>query len=276
MNMTWTCNEVTYYGASYGNGDRVLVLLHGFTGTHRTWLSFVEHVSNDFRILCIDLLGHGQTESPLDAQRYDITRVAADLIAILDQQNIAQAHFIGYSMGGRVALTTAVLYPERVASLILESSTPGLKTEQERFERCQNDQKLAQQLLRDGLEAFIDMWEQLPLFQGIRSLPIEVQRSLRKERLSHNPLGLANSLIGMGTGAMPSLWEHLPHLTMPVQLITGEQDEKFVQIAKSMTTYNTTFKHISIPMAGHTVHLEQPKAFLEVVRNFYFSQNQKI
>lgn len=272
--MIWNCHGVSYYGKWLGNGDEVLVFLHGFTGTHRTWIAYEDNLSDHFRILMVDLLGHGQTDAPAEWKRYDITKVASDIIAILNQLNIKKAHLAGYSMGGRVAITIAILYPERVASLLLESSTPGIIKDEERKERRQHDVILAKQLLQNGLEAFIDYWEHLPLFTGLRKLNLSQQQAIRKERLSHNPIGLANSLIGMGTGAMPSWWEKLPLLSMPVQLITGENDAKFVQIANQMTNYNPKFQHTIIPNAGHTVHLEQPEAFLNVLKRFYSSQNQ--
>lgn len=272
--MMWNCQGIYYFGQEYGDGDEVIVFLHGFTGTHRTWQTCGDRLRKHFRILSVDILGHGLTESPFDWKRYDITKVAADIINILDQLHINRAHFVGYSMGGRLALTIAVLYPDRVASLLLESSTPGLKTEEERWERRKQDEMLANQILQNGLVSFVEYWEQLSLFAGLRKLPLEQQQELRHERLSHNPIGLANSLIGMGTGAMPSWWEHLRQLSMPIQLVTGENDTKFVHIANQMTAYNPNILHTTIPDSGHTVHLEQPEAFFEVLWNFYSSQNQ--
>jgi 2-succinyl-6-hydroxy-2,4-cyclohexadiene-1-carboxylate synthase len=247
------------------------ILLHGFTGSTQNWQPLLPAFSPHFQILTLDILGHGRSASPPDPTRYHLAQVASDIITLLNQQTPSfnqPAHLLGYSMGGRLALYLAAHYPQRFRSLILESASPGLQTEAERAERRQSDNILADRIEREGIEAFVDFWESLPLWTSQEQLSTEMRASLHQHRLQNNPIGLANSLRGMGTGTQPSLWQKLPNLHLPVLLLTGELDKKFVGIGQEMASLISQAQHITIPNAGHTIHLEQPEHYIENVVRF--------
>lgn len=265
--MKYKLNGLDYNVSLTGSGE-ALLLLHGFTGSMHTWDRFIPTLSQHFKIITVDLLGHGQTEAPLDPKRYAIEHAAADLIELLDKLKIEKAHLLGYSMGGRLALMLATQYPERFHSLILESSTPGIESKEERLNRVQSDDELANFIEENGIEAFINYWEDIPLFQTQKRVRLEERKKLRQLRLQNNERGLANSLRGMGTGKQPSLWERLPLLTMPVLLIVGALDTKYVQIAKQFAERVKQAQLQIVNEAGHTVHLEQSDTFLQLILNF--------
>ena len=106
-------------------------------------------------------------------------------------------------------------------SLILESSSPGLKTEDERATRRETDHRLAERILQMVLPSFIDFWENIPLFKTQKELSEEQRQVIREERLSQREIGLANSLRGIGTGSQTSYWERLKAVNIPVLLING-------------------------------------------------------
>src|SRR5689334_14583758 len=118
-----TINGIEYYVECRGEGAPLL-LLHGFTGSSATWAPHV--AAWPARTIAVDLPGHGKTDAPADADLYCMEATVADLVALLDRLGVARAHVLGYSMGGRVALHLAAANPERVATLILESASPGL------------------------------------------------------------------------------------------------------------------------------------------------------
>lgn len=260
-------NGVNYHYLDYGKGSETL-LLHGFTGSIENWAEHTAVFAGHYRVIAVDLLGHGQTDSPSNARRYRIENAAADLIGLLDMLQIEQVTLLGYSMGGRLALYTAIQYPERVKRLILESASPGLKTAEERAARVVSDEALAQEIERLGVEAFVHQWEKLPLFATQAALPDAVRLRLRELRLRNSPIGLANSLRGMGTGVQPSLWDDLHRLTMPVLLIAGEADQKFTLIARLIHQQLHNARIAVMPEAGHTLHLEQPAVFDQMVLDF--------
>ncbi|MER2116248.1 MAG: 2-succinyl-6-hydroxy-2,4-cyclohexadiene-1-carboxylate synthase, partial [Solibacillus isronensis] len=172
----------------------------------------------------------------------------------------------GYSMGGRVALSYAVRYPSGIEHLILESASPGLMDEEQRTIRKQADDTLAEKILANGIESFVNKWENIPLFASQKSLPAEVQQEIRSERIQQREIGLANSLRGMGTGVMPELWSKLNTLTMPVTLVTGKLDEKFIQLNNEMQERIEKANHLIIPAVGHAIHVENPTKFATIVK----------
>jgi 2-succinyl-6-hydroxy-2,4-cyclohexadiene-1-carboxylate synthase len=247
----------------------LLVLIHGFTGSTENWAAHIQTFTHwGFHIIALDMLGHGRSSIPSDAQRYSIEHSQADIIAALQALGVGpgEAILLGYSMGGRIALYTALSGFFR--ALILESATPGLSTEQEREQRRRCDEALASCIEQYGIEAFVDYWERRPLFVTQLALSLETRRALRQQRLKNDPLGLANSLRGVGTGAQPDLRNRLSTLQLPVLLITGAEDQKFTTLAEEMLPLLPQGRHVVVPGAGHTVHLEQPEAFASTVRNF--------
>jgi len=260
-------NGITLNIELAGDGPPLL-LLHGFTGSAATWGPHVALLAPHFRTIAPDLIGHGRSDAPSDPERYRMERCVGDLLVALDALDTERANVLGYSMGGRVALHLAVAAPRRVASLVLESASPGLAEPAERQARIASDEALAEAIERDGLEAFVDRWERLPLFASQASLPAGVRARLRAQRLQNSPVGLANSLRGMGAGRQEPLWDRLPDIQVPTLLIVGELDQKYCELARSMAALMPTARRVVMPQAGHAVHLEQPAAFDEVVIKF--------
>lgn len=262
-----TVNEARYRVEMTGEGQ-ALLMLHGFTGSAESWRECIWHFEGRRRAIMVDLLGHGWTDAPNDPARYRIERAAADLIALLDALNLPRVDLLGYSMGGRLGLFTAIAAPSRVRRLVLESATAGLATEAERAARRAADEALADRIERNGIPAFVDEWEKLPLFASQTGMDEEKRSRLREQRLQNRARGLANSLRGMGTGTQPSLWGALHKVEAPALLITGALDGKFEAIARQMRERLPRAAHVIIAGAGHTPHLEQPEAFARDVETF--------
>ena len=213
-----------------------LVLLHGFTQTGASWDGVVRELAGRYRALAPDL-GPGPWEAELDR---------------LEAQLPAAFTLCGYSMGGRVALALALRIPRRVQRLVLVSASPGLSDAGERAARRAADEALADRIEAIGVDAFAREWAAQPLFAG---QPAEVAAAAHADRLRRSAGELAAQLRGLGTGAMPSLWERLGELPMPVSAVVGEQDPKFRAIAERMG-----FPVAVVPGAGHALPLEAPAA----------------
>lgn len=245
-----------------------LVLLHGFTGDSTTWNSFIPAWGKHSKLIMPDLIGHGKTDSPVDLKYYSIQSVASDLANLLDQLQVEKVDLLGYSMGGRLALTFAFLYPDRVRKLILESSTAGLETKEEQEQRRKQDHQLANDIEEKGISTFISYWENIPLFQTQQSLPEETKQLIRTQRLANSTIGLANSLRGMGTGAQPSWWDQLVDIDIPVLFITGTLDEKFCRLADFMCRKVKKSQIVKVSGCGHAIHVEEPRKFDKIVSEF--------
>ncbi|MBC2253162.1 2-succinyl-6-hydroxy-2,4-cyclohexadiene-1-carboxylate synthase [Listeria welshimeri] len=262
-------NGQTYYVTNTVNGEKpVLLMLHGFTGSNKTFQESITHLEKHFSIVAPDLLGHGKTDSPDEIARYSIERIVEDLVTILQELKIMQCFVLGYSMGGRVATAFASAHPEMVRGLILVSSSPGLAQKDLQESRVQADNRLADMLESEGIRSFVDYWEKLALFASQEVLSDELKKRIRLERLAQNPNGLAMSLRGMGTGKQPSYWNHLADFTFPVLLMTGSLDEKFKKIAQEMQQLIPNSTHVTVQNAGHAVYLEQPNIFISQLTNW--------
>lgn len=266
--MQFLTEETTYDYEISGEGPPV-VLLHGFTGSKKTWAHLRGLLHDEFKVITIDLPGHGQTS--LSPKTMD--QCCNDLVQLLSFLNVDQTHIIGYSMGGRVALSFAMRYPQYVQSLVLESASPGLKRENDRKERIANDERLATKMEQEGIVQFVNFWEDIPLFATQKRLPMDVQQTIRNERLSQQVEGLSNSLRNMGTGKQPTWWEQLHHLTCETLLIVGEHDHKFVTINEQMEKKIKQASLVVVSDAGHAIHVEQPDFFGKLVISFLHKQH---
>jgi 2-succinyl-6-hydroxy-2,4-cyclohexadiene-1-carboxylate synthase len=264
-------NGVHYNLERAGNGPP-LVLLHGFTGSLQTWTAIMPRLAQEFDTIAVDLLGHGATDAPSDAARYRAKWVVADLVAMLDHLGIRSAAWLGYSMGGRAALHVAIEHPGRVSALVLEGVSPGIADPIERAERLRSDEALADVIESEGVAAFVDRWERLPLFTSQARLPDEVREALRRQRLANTAVGLANSLRGFGQGAQRPLHDRLGDVRAPTLLIVGSDDDKFQRLAQEMTMRMPKARVEVVPEAGHAAHLEQPARFVEIVSGFLREQ----
>jgi len=246
-----------------------LLLVHGFTGSAAAWPPLLRSaLERSFEVIAVDLPGHGASKPRSDPQAWSLPRLVDDLCGVLDACGARRALWVGYSMGGRIALGAAVLHPERVAALVLEGASPGLEDEVERAERRSSDAALADALLRDGLEAFVERWMEQPLFTSQRALGPERLAAERSRRLACDAASLAACLRGTGSGAQPSFWNALGELQLPVLLLAGELDAKFRDIASEMAARIPGARKSVIAGCGHAAHLEDPEGWLAVFRRF--------
>ncbi|MEA2193536.1 MAG: 2-succinyl-6-hydroxy-2,4-cyclohexadiene-carboxylate synthase [Solirubrobacteraceae bacterium] len=228
-----------------------LLLLHGFTQTGRGWDEVVRHLAGEtYRPLAPDLRGHGAAGS---RRPIDMASCVRD-VAALAAGDFALA---GYSMGGRIALHVALADPGRVKRLVLVSTTAGIEDPARRAERRTSDEALAAWMQRRTIAEVADRWGAQPLFAGQSP---EVAAAARADRLRNEPEHLAAALRGVGTGTMTPLWERLGELTMPVAVLAGERDQKFVALARRLARALPRTTLTIVPGAGHALALEAPGA----------------
>lgn len=234
---------------------RDLVLLHGFTQTRASWRPVAAQVAERYRLHTPDLRGHG---SASDARPISFDALTGDVMRLTG----GSFELAGYSQGGRIALLAALAHPERVERLVLVSASPGIADEAERAARRRSDDELAGTIERVPLADFAETWSLQPLFDG--QAP-EVRAAAFEDRMRNTSAGLAAALRGLGTGVMPSLWGRLGELAMPVDLVVGERDTKFVAIAGRMADAIPAARLHVIAGAGHAVALERPDEVAAVI-----------
>jgi 2-succinyl-6-hydroxy-2,4-cyclohexadiene-1-carboxylate synthase len=236
----------------------LVLLLHGFSHTGASWepvLAALRERGEGNRALAPDIRGHG---SASEREPVDLAGVMGDLVELMSERCVVA----GYSMGGRLALHLALNQPRRVHGLVLIGASPGLEDDAQREARRQSDEALAAEIERSTIEEFAARWAQTPVLAG---LPPPMAERAHEDRLRSSPAGLARALRGLGTGALPPLWERLPELRAPVTLVVGERDGKFQGIAHRMTESIPQAEVVVVPGAGHAVHLEAPERVAEII-----------
>ncbi|HSQ60501.1 MAG TPA: 2-succinyl-6-hydroxy-2,4-cyclohexadiene-1-carboxylate synthase [Acidobacteriota bacterium] len=240
----------------------LVLLLHGFAGSGDDWAAHAGALAAaGYRAAAVDLPGHGGTPAPRThpLERYAPSETGRDLASILDALEADAAHWVGYSMGGRIALAAALDRPERVTTLTLEGVSPGLADPGARDERRRADEALAAAVESRGIPWFAETWGALPIFESQRALPATTRADLDARRRRNDPAGLADSLRAAGQGAQPFVGGRLASFDRPTLLVTGALDAKYTTLAAAMAASLPAALHVAIPGAGHNVHLEQPE-----------------
>jgi 2-succinyl-6-hydroxy-2,4-cyclohexadiene-1-carboxylate synthase len=228
-----------------------VVLLHGFSGTHRAWDGVMAYLSPErYRPLGLDLPGHG---AYADAERPISFAGCVDHVLARAPARFA---LCGYSLGGRVALHVALAAPARVTRLVLVATTAGIENATERAERSAADRRLADELERVPFEDFIERWRTQPLFADE---PPEVGELAREDQRRNRPDALAAVLRGVGSGEMTPLWDRLGELTMPVTVLVGDRDAKFQALGRRMVGLLPDGE-LTVVSGGHGLPLESPAA----------------
>ena len=244
----------------------VLLFLHGFMGAADDWTTVMEALEAHYRCLCVDLPGHGGSTS-FKEEDYTMAGCARLLGDLLDRLAVARCAVIGYSMGGRLALYLGLHAPERYRRLVLESASPGLETEAERLARRGMDEVRAVRLETEDFDIFLNEWYRQPLFRSLTR-----QEGLREQMIAarrrNDPRELARVLRGMGTGQQPSLWERVAALEVSTLAVAGALDGKYVEVAERMAVLSEHVRAVVLPNAGHNVHAEYPKPYVDLLREF--------
>jgi 2-succinyl-6-hydroxy-2,4-cyclohexadiene-1-carboxylate synthase len=229
-----------------------LVLIHGFTGSPASWDGVRR--SLDTAPACVSPLGHGEPGAP-NPKIQSFEQELERLVAAFPEEPV---HLAGYSLGARLALGIAVTFPARVARLTLVSGHAGLATDAERRERRAADARWCALLETEGIEAFVDAWEALPLFASQTAVPAALRAEQRARRLAHDPGGLARSLRVTGLAEMPDYAPRLATLTPPLTVLAGELDAKFLALGRAITERVRGSRFVVAPSAGHDLLLERP------------------
>ncbi|MBD3615546.1 MAG: 2-succinyl-6-hydroxy-2,4-cyclohexadiene-1-carboxylate synthase [Gracilimonas sp.] len=242
-----------------------LVLMHGFMGSGKSFAHLTPALKTFCNPITIDLLGHGDTDGAELHYRFSAKEQVADLTKLISEQLRIPLFLYGYSMGGRLALQLALHRPDLYKGLILESSTFGIEGETEQQARQALDARRSDAIL-GNFEGFLEDWEKMPLFTSSTAKK-ELLKQAAEIQKQQNPFWLANSLQGFGTGTMPCIRHRLPDISIPVHLIAGEKDTKFVHLNRQMEKELPDAKLHIVKKAGHRVYLDKPENIVSIINS---------
>ncbi len=253
-------DDVTYELVVVGEGSTV-VFLHGFSGSAADWEPFAAALAPTHATLAVDLLGHGATSRPTAVARYALDRQAADLVDVVGRLAPGPAILVGYSYGARIALQLAADHPTRVTGLALVSPSAGIADDEDRAARRAADEALAADLERDGIDAFVERWEALPMFAGERRLPDPIRTATSRRRRANDPAALAAALRGAGQGVMAPLHHRLGTIAVPTAILAGANDQAGVARARIVAAGIPGADLEVLEEVGHAPHREVPDRF---------------
>jgi 3-oxoadipate enol-lactonase len=253
-------NGITLAYSDRGTG-LPLVFLHAFPLNRTMWAPQEDALALEFRIITVDLRGHGESDAPL--WLYTLDQSADDVRALLDHLAIQQALFVGLSMGGYILFAFYRKYAARVKGLILADTRAQADTEEGKQGRFQ----MAQTGYKNGPSAIADIMIPKLLSPATIQAKPEIVQNVRA-MIEHNQIsGIAGDLMAMAE--RPDSLPLLPRISCPTQLIVGDLDQATPPSdAKLMAEKIPGARLAIIPGAAHLSNLEQPEAFNQIVAAF--------
>jgi 3-oxoadipate enol-lactonase len=244
-----------YYELHGKEGKPYLILIHGLGSSVRDWEFQIPVFSEDYRVLAIDMRGHGRSDKP--KEKYSVRQFGSDVIAVMDALKIEKAHIVGISMGGMIAFQMAVDCPERIEKLVIVNSGPALvpKTLAEKIAiysrfvivRLMGMRKMGEVL---APKLFVDA-EQENLRQTF------AQRWAENDPNAY--LNTLRALVGWDVEA------HIHKIQQPSLILCSDQDYSPLALKEAYLAKMPSATLQVIPNAHHAVSSERPEAFNEAV-----------
>ncbi len=228
-----------HYEFAGGDGPP-LVLFHDSATSSAMWkhLGYVDRLAEHYRVILIDARGHGRSDKPYDESAYSMPLIVSDIVAVLDRAGIDRAHFLGYSMGGRVAYGIGLHAPERFDSLIIGGGS--FSPSPDGFDRVTFPGAL-DTIATDGIDAFLDRWRErlgMPLPPGVREMYLanDVQAIVPYLRRTQRELSHEAALAKM---------------MVPVLIFAGEHDTEHLRDSRIAAERLPNATLIAIPGENH-------------------------
>ena len=192
-----------------------LILIHGLSDSSVLWASLMPELSRHYRIIALDVRGHGESERP--DMPYSIQLFSEDLLCFLQKLNLSEAHVLGFSLGAAVAQQFTLDHPDKTRSLVLLSpfsySDPCLR---------ENLKILRESLVRNGLSAFFDEAIRLVVTPEFISTNLEAIAQMKEECIRTN--SPAAILHAIDACVNFDLRDRISQITHPTLLISGSED----------------------------------------------------
>ena len=268
-------------GAHRRSAAAPVVLVHGFAQRADSWGDVARDVAvrTGRTVYALDLVGHGGSDRPVSVAPYALAAQGRTLAAFARRVGCGgPVPIVGYSMGGRVALSACEADAGAFSAVVLESAGLGPESEADRAAFSKRNREWAARMRAEGVEAFMDWWERLPLFATQQTLPPGARSALRAERLANDAEALARALELAGAHAMPLASEAIAVLRAfaaggkPVCYLAGAKDAKYAAVAETLRTAFADLpaaRVVVVGGTGHNVHLEQPEAFVRKIESTF-------
>jgi pimeloyl-ACP methyl ester carboxylesterase len=246
-----------------------LLFAHEFAGDYRSWEPQVRYFARRYQVITYNARGYPPSDVPEDVNAYSQEQAARDIIGLLRQLNIAQAHLVGLSMGGYAVLHVGLSHPSVARSLVVAGCGYGsVANERERFQ--QDSGKIAERLQREGMVPVADVYARGPTRVQFEDKDPRGWREFAAQLAGHSAIGSALTLLGV-QGRRPSVYAleaQMRQLRVPTLIVTGDEDEPCLEPGLFMKRTIPTAGLVVMPKSGHTINIEEPDAFNHILSDF--------
>lgn len=212
--------------------------------------------------ITIDLAGHGKSQTPADAELFSTERQCRQLKSVLDRLKFEKLYLYGYSMGGRLAFQMIARYPEYFKGAVIESAHCGIVAEAERQNRIRVDEDRAQKIDKN-FYSFLREWQKMPLFKHTPKVEKDRYGDIMA---SQNPVLIGASLKGFGAGVMPPVCDEISKSQIPITLVAGALDNKYVELMTEIAENHGQSKLYIVDGAGHRIHTDRPDKLARIIK----------
>jgi pimeloyl-ACP methyl ester carboxylesterase len=260
-----TLNGVRLYYEVHGTGFPLL-FCHEFAGDYRSWKAQVKFFRRHYQVIVYNARGYAPSDIPGNLSAYTQELCVEDALALLTLLGMKQAHVVGFSMGGSVALNFALAHPDAVRSLVVAGVGTGSVSPNAFRQRVG---EFADRLDKEGIAALADYPRGPERVQLLRKSP-QAWQEFGDHFLGQSPMGLAQTLRGV-LGRRPSILDLEPGLRaldVPTLIMVGDEDGPCLEVAVFLKRVMSRSGLVVFPQSGHTINLEEPDRFNTAVLDF--------
>ena len=232
-----------------GQGPAVL-LSHGFSYSQAMWDGQLKALSQQHKLICWDMRGHGQSDGGDDPSNYSAEATVDDMAALLDHCEVDSAVIGGLSLGGYMSLAFHIAHPARTRALMLFDTGPGFKKDEARDSWNATANKRAEEFEAKGLASLASA------------------DSPARDANHASAQGLAHAARGMLAQEDGQVMLSLPNIAVPTLVLVGSLDEPFFAATDYMVKKIPNSEKAIIEGAGHAANVDQPEAFNQAVVAF--------
>jgi len=255
---TTTLDDIEIHYRETGEGFPI-VLIHGYTGNSRNWALTAPALAERFRVISVDLRGHGQSAKPVSEDAYALETMASDVYELLKNLDVNECVLVGHSMGGMVSQLLVLEHPEIVTALILVDTAGEVPKGLLYDERRKQRQKLVEIAEKEGMEAvFEEQLKVTPIPAAFKANPEYIDVWRQQFLMTSREAYIA---CATGMSSRRSLLRDLASITVPTLIICGEHDEPFLEPSRDMHKAIAGSELVIMGGAGHGPQMETPGGF---------------
>ncbi len=259
---------VQLYYEETGAGDPIL-FVHEYAGDYRSWEPQVRYFAKRYRCITYNARGFPPSDVPGDVAAYSQDIATDDIAGVLRGLDIAAAHIVGLSMGAFAGLHFGLRYPDMARSLVLAGGGYGALGDNH-AQLQQEAQAAADKIEREGMAAMAESYAVGPSRMPHKLKDPRGWAEFKAQLAEHSTEGAALTMRGvqMTRPAYPDLVDRLRRLTVPVLLMTGDEDAPSIDPTIYLKRTIPSAALAIFPKTGHAMNLEEPDLFNRTVQDF--------